>query len=98
MPVGIQFWSYGKWSKKHYTYHCQLDVSVGDLVVVDARGEPAIVRVGSLDAEATVNDGITYKQVRAKLPPLLPTIMADDIADEIEDRLRKQIEEEYGDE
>ena len=44
MAVAVQFWSIytKKWTDKSYTYHCILDVKVGDLVVVDAKGEPKV--------------------------------------------------------
>lgn len=93
MAIGIQFWSYGKWSRKHYTYHCVLDVAVGDLVVVDARGDPSIVRVAVLNMQAD-DDKVTYKQVRAKLPSLLPSIMSNTALDDEEARLRKEIEDQ----
>jgi hypothetical protein len=98
MAVAVQFWSIytKKWSDKSYTYHCILDVKVGDLVVVDAKGEPKVARVDALDAN--INDNlIVYKQVKCKLPNMLPNF-AEETASDKELELRKQIDDQLAQE
>jgi hypothetical protein len=97
MAVAVQFWSTytKKWTDKSYTYHCILDVKVDDLVVVDAKGEPKVARVAALDANIDDNL-IVYKQVKCKLPNMLPNF-AEETASDKELDLRQQINEFYSD-
>jgi hypothetical protein len=95
MAIGVTFWNeYNKnWRGKVYTYHCSInDINIGDLCVVDARGEPKVVRVAELGI-ADNDERITYKQVRCKLPPLLPNTFNPSIDEE--ERLRNQIARDY---
>ena len=98
MAVAVQFWSTytKKWTDKSYTYHCILDVKVDDLVVVDAKGEPKVARVAALDANMDDNL-IVYKQVKCKLPDMLPNF-AEETASDKELELRKQIDNQLGQE
>jgi hypothetical protein len=98
MAVAVQFWSIytKKWSDKSYTYHCILDVKVDDLVVVDAKGEPKVARVAALDANMDDNL-IVYKQVKCKLPNMLPNF-AEETASDKELELRKQIDDQLAQE
>ena len=98
MAVAVQFWSIytKKWSDKSYTYHCILDVKVGDLVVVDAKGEPKVARIDALNAKLDESI-IVYKQVKCKLPNMLPNF-AEETASDKELELRKQIDDQHAQE
>ena len=71
--VSVQFFNEykRKYSGKEYSYKCRLNnIEIGDLVVVDARGELKVVLVSSLDADLS-NEEINYKELLCKLPELI---------------------------